>query len=51
MQMRQDGLEYIEKSVLDKANEICAIGRTIDGESHEEIKVKMKKCMGLYHDN
>jgi hypothetical protein len=47
MQMRQDELEYIEKSVLDNASEIYARKRTIDGESCKEIKVKMKKSIGV----
>ncbi len=53
MQMRQDGPEYIEKivlDILDKANEICARKRTIEGGSHNEIKMRIKKSPGLSHD-
>lgn len=48
--MRQDGPEYIEKIVLDKANEICTRKRTIEGGSHNEIKMRIKKSPGLSHD-
>lgn len=45
--MRQDGPEYIGKNVLDKVDGICARKRTIGGDSHKEINMKMKKSIGV----
>lgn len=50
MQIRQDGPEHLEKivlDILDKANEICTRKRTIDGGSHNVIKMRIKKSSGV----
>jgi hypothetical protein len=50
MQIRQDGPEHLEKivlDILDKANEICTRKRTIDGRSHNGIKMTIKKSPGV----
>jgi hypothetical protein len=50
MQIRQDGPEHLEKivlDILDKANEICTRKRTIDGGSHNVIKMRIKKSPGV----